>query len=159
MANRLVLMLLAALLWSGFSGAKEAAPAANDPVLEKRLMTLSTTLRCLVCQNQTIADSNADLAVDLRNEIREKMQRGMSDDEIRNFMVSRYGDFVLYQPPFKPTTFLLWVGPFALLAIGFGVLYLTLRRRQKMLAEPEQDSADLALSRSLLNEHQDNSQP
>jgi cytochrome c-type biogenesis protein CcmH len=159
MANRIVFLLMAVFLWSGFAAAKEAAPAADNPVLEQRLMNLSSELRCLVCQNQTIADSNADLAVDLRKEIREKMQSGMSDDEIRDFMVSRYGDFVLYQPPFKPTTFMLWVGPFLLLALGLVVLYINVRRRQKMLAEPEQHSADLALSRSLLNENQDNPQP
>lgn len=159
MAKRFALLLAAALLWPGLAPAKEAPPAANDPVLEERLKDLSSKLRCLVCQNQTIADSNADLAVDLRKEIREKMQAGMTDREIRDFMVSRYGDFVLYQPPFKATTFLLWVGPFVLMVLGLGVLFLTLRRRQKLLAEPEPDSADLALSRSLLNEHQDNSQP
>ena len=154
-AKRLVLVLLAALLWSGFATAKEAPLASNDPALEQRMKNLSSKLRCLVCQNQTLADSNADLAVDLRNEIREKMQKGMTDAEIRTYLVDRYGDFVLYQPPFKPVTFLLWLGPFLLLALGFGILYLNLRRRQKLLAEPEQNSADLALSRSLLNETQD----
>ncbi len=154
-AKRLVLVLLAALLWSGFAAAKEAPLASNDPALEQRMKNLSSKLRCLVCQNQTLADSNADLAVDLRNEIREKMQKGMTDAEIRTYLVDRYGDFVLYQPPFKPVTFLLWLGPFLLLALGFGILYLNLRRRQKLLAEPEQNSADLALSRSLLNETQD----
>lgn len=159
MVKRLAILILAALLWPGFAAAKEAAPAADNPALEQRMKDLSSKLRCLVCQNQTLADSNADLAVDLRKEIREKMQSGMSDEEIRNFLVSRYGDFVLYQPPFKPTTFLLWVGPFVLLALGIAVLFLTLRRRQKLLADPEPDSADLALSRSLLNEPRDNSKP
>ncbi|MGA7949688.1 MAG: cytochrome c-type biogenesis protein [Thiobacillaceae bacterium] len=154
-AKRLVFVLLAALLWSSFATAKEAPLASNDPALEQRMKNLSSKLRCLVCQNQTLADSNADLAVDLRNEIREKMQKGMTDAEIRTYLVDRYGDFVLYQPPFKPVTFLLWLGPFLLLALGFGILYLNLRRRQKLLAEPEQNSVDLALSRSLLNETED----
>jgi cytochrome c-type biogenesis protein CcmH len=157
MVRRIVFILLAALLWTGFAAAKEAPLASNDPALEQRMKNLSSKLRCLVCQNQTLADSNADLAVDLRNEIREKMQKGMTDAEIRTYLVDRYGDFVLYQPPFKPITYLLWVGPFMLLVLGFGILYLNLRRRQKRLAEPEQNSADLALSRSLLNETQDKS--
>jgi len=159
MAKRIVFFLLAAFLWSGLVTAKEAPPAAADPKVEQRMQELSNKLRCLVCQNETLADSHAELAVDLRNEIREKMQGGMSDDEIRKWLVARYGDFVLYQPPFKPTTFLLWVGPFLLLAVGLVVLFINLRRRQKMAVEPEQDSADLALSRSLLNENQDNPQP
>ena len=98
MLHKFVLpLLLAASLSPAF--AKEAAPAAADPVAEARLMQLASELRCLVCQNQTIADSNADLAVDLRNEIREKIESGMSDAEIKDFMVARYGDFVLYRPP------------------------------------------------------------
>jgi cytochrome c-type biogenesis protein CcmH len=153
--RHIVWVLLAALLWSGCATAKEAPLASKDPALEQRMKNLSDKLRCLVCQNQTLADSNAALAVDLRNEIREKMQKGMTDAEIRTYLVDRYGDFVLFQPPFKPTTFLLWLGPFLLLALGFGILYLNLRRRQKLLAEPEQNSADLAMSRSLLNETQD----
>ncbi len=157
MASRIVFVLLAALLWSGLGSAKEAPLASNEPALEQRMRNLSEKLRCLVCQNQTLADSNADLAVDLRNEIRQKMRNGMTDAEIRTYLVDRYGDFVLYQPPFKPITFLLWVGPFLLLGLGFGILYLNLRRRQKLLAEPESTSADLALSRSLLNETQDKS--
>jgi cytochrome c-type biogenesis protein CcmH len=156
---KVAFVLLAALLWSGFVLAKEAPLASDNPALDQRMKNLSSKLRCLVCQNQTLADSNAELAGDLRKEIREKMQSGMSDDEIRRYLVSRYGDFVLYQPPFKATTFLLWVGPFLLLGVGMTVLFINVRRRQKLLADPDQDSQDLALSRSLLNEHQDNSQP
>jgi cytochrome c-type biogenesis protein CcmH len=158
MARQFLLVLLAALLWSGFAAAKEAQPAAKDPAIEQRMKNLTSTLRCLVCQNETLLDSNAQLAGDLRNEIREKMEKGMSDDEIRKFLVARYGDFVLYDPPFKASTYLLWVGPFVLLVVGIGVLVVTLRRRQKMNAEPEPDSAELALSRSLLNEDQDKTQ-
>lgn len=130
--------------------AKEAAPAVADPLAEARLMTLSSELRCLVCQNQTIADSNAELAVDLRNEIREKIQTGMSDAEIKDFMVARYGDFVLYRPPVKVTTLALWVGPFLLLAMGGGILYFNLRRRRQRAAEPELSHDDQALAESLL---------
>jgi cytochrome c-type biogenesis protein CcmH len=107
----------------------EAAPAAEDPVLEKRVLELSHELRCLVCQNQTIADSNADLAVDLRNQVREQMKRGATDEQIIDYMVARYGDFVLYRPPVKMATLLLWGGPFLLLAIGLGALFYRLSRR------------------------------
>jgi len=141
-------LLLAAMLAPAF--AREAAPAAADPAAEARLMTLSSELRCLVCQNQTIADSNAELAVDLRNEIREKIQTGMSDAEIKDFMVARYGDFVLYRPPVKATTLALWVGPFLLLAVGGGVLFYNLRRRRQTVAEAELSRDDQALAESLL---------
>jgi cytochrome c-type biogenesis protein CcmH len=114
--------------------AKDATSAAPDPALERRVMALSNELRCLVCQNQTIADSSAPLAEDLRNQVREKMRQGASDSEIVDFMVARYGDFVLYRPPFKATTFLLWFGPLLLLLAGALVLLRRLLRRR-----PEQD--------------------
>lgn len=110
--------------------AKEAPPTAANPELEKRVMALSEELRCLVCQNQTIADSNAELAVDLRNQVREKLASGMSNQDVIDFMVERYGDFVLYRPPVKGVTWLLWFGPFALLVAGIGVLVMKLRRRR-----------------------------
>jgi len=123
------LLLLAAV--AAPAAAKEAVPAAADPVLEKRVMALAEELRCLVCQNQTLADSNAPLAEDLRNQVRERMREGKSDKEVVDFLVERYGDFVLYRPPFKATTMLLWLGPFLLLALGFAVLLrrVHLRRR------------------------------
>lgn len=141
-------LLLAVTLAPAF--AREAAPAAADPEAEARLMTLSSELRCLVCQNQTIADSNAELAVDLRNEIREKIQAGESDAEIKDFMVARYGDFVLYRPPVQATTLLLWVGPFLLLALGGGILVFNLKQRRQRAAEPELSRDDQALAESLL---------
>src|SRR5207249_7462055 len=98
--------------------AKEAAPAAADPALEQRVMTLASELRCLVCQNQTIADSNAPLAEDLRNQVREKMRGGASDSEIVDYMVARHGDFVLYRPPLTLTTALLWFARLLLLPAG-----------------------------------------
>ena len=110
--------------------AKEAAPAAADPVLEQKVMALASELRCLVCQNQTLADSNAPLAEDLRNQVREKMRQGTSDSEIVDYMVARYGDFVLYRPPLKLTTLLLWFGPLLLLASGFAVLLRRVLRRR-----------------------------
>jgi cytochrome c-type biogenesis protein CcmH len=126
-----VLLLLSAAPWAH---AKEAAPAAADPALEQRVMTLAAELRCLVCQNQTLADSNAPLAEDLRNQVREKMRRGASDSEIVDYMVARYGDFVLYRPPLKLSTVLLWFGPLLLLAAGFLVLLRRVLRRR-----PSQD--------------------
>ena len=129
MPRPLVLLLLVSL--SAPVTAKEAAPAAADPVLEKRVMTLAEELRCLVCQNQTLADSNAPLAEDLRNQVREKMRQGKSDAEVVAFLVERYGDFVLYRPPLKATTLLLWFGPLLLLAVGFTVLLRRVRRRRQ----------------------------
>jgi len=116
--------------------AKEAAPAAEDPAIEARMLSITTELRCLVCQNQTIADSHAGLAVDLRKQVREMIQRGESDRQIIDYMTARYGDFVLYRPPLKGTTAALWFGPAALLVAGVVVLGLTLRRRSRM--RPEQ---------------------
>ena len=106
-----------------------AAAIAQDPILEKRVAALAEELRCLVCQNQTLADSNAPLAVDLRNQMREQLAKGASEREVREFMVARYGDFVLYKPPFKASTAALWLGPFLLLAIGIWVLRRLARRR------------------------------
>ena len=114
--------------------AGEAAPAAADPKLEERVIAVASELRCLVCQNQTLADSNAPLAVDLRGQIREQMQKGASERDVVDYMVARYGDFVLYRPPFKATTVLLWAGPLLLMLIGLAVLYHRLARRR---AEPE----------------------
>ena len=98
-------------------------------------MNLSEELRCLVCQNETLADSQADLAVDLRREIREQMKAGKSDKEIIAFLTARYGDFVLYRPPVRPTTYLLWFGPFVLLVIGLGVLYRYLKQRRELISQ------------------------
>ena len=104
--------------------------AKPDPVVEARVKALGEELRCLVCQNQTIADSAAPLALDLRNQIRTQIAQGRSDAQIRDYMVERYGDFVLYKPPFKATTALLWVGPFALALLGIGILVAIVRRRK-----------------------------
>ncbi|EHR71370.1 uncharacterized protein involved in biosynthesis of c-type cytochromes [Burkholderiales bacterium JOSHI_001] len=115
--------------------AADAAPASTNPALEAQVMAIATELRCLVCQNQTIADSHAELAVDLRREIRGMLEKGQSQREILDFMTQRYGDFVLYRPPVKSTTFLLWGGPALLLLGGVGALVMVLRRRQKLGAE------------------------
>src|SRR5690348_4732526 len=106
------------------------AAIAQDAPLDRRVMNLAHELRCLVCQNQTLAESNAPLAVDLRNQIREQLAAGKSERQVVDFMVERYGDFVLYRPPFKATTVLLWTGPFLFLIGGFWFLVRFLRRRQ-----------------------------
>jgi cytochrome c-type biogenesis protein CcmH len=125
--------------------AKEALPAAADPALEARMLAITSELRCLVCQNQTIADSHADLAQDLRRQVREMLERGDSNQQIIDFMTARYGDFVLYRPPLKATTAFLWFGPALLMVGGIGVLVLVLRRRSHMSADrfdPDEPDAD-----------------
>lgn len=113
--------------------AEEAPSVAANPVLEKRVKRLSEELRCLVCQNQSLSDSNADLANDLRNQVREMMQAGKTDAQIRDYMVSSYGDFILYDPPLKATTLILWVGPFALLLVSGALLARYLKRRRSVV--------------------------
>lgn len=143
MAKRFLHALLLALMACamGAAWANEAAPASADPALEARMMAISSELRCLVCQNQTIADSHAELAVDLRAQVREMLQAGKTNAQITDYMTARYGDFVLYRPPFKALTALLWVGPAAMVLIGLGALFVVLRRRSRMSAdqfEPEE---------------------
>ena len=112
-----------------------ASPVSENPDLEKRVMALAEELRCLVCQNQTLADSHAALAIDLKNRIRELLREGKSEREVLDFMVQRYGDFVLYRPPLRATTALLWAGPFILLALGVTGLMVWLRNRKTPQAE------------------------
>lgn len=122
--------------------AKDAMPAANDPAVEARMLRLTSELRCLVCQNQTVADSHAGLAEDLRAEVRALIRKGQSDEQIVKYMTDRYGDFVLYRPPVKGSTALLWFGPAALLLGGCVALVLVLRRRARLpddQFEPDQE--------------------
>ena len=150
--NMLGVLLAAALfaLAPLSASAGTAAPLAADPVLEERLMTLAGELRCLVCQNQTLAESNAELAVDLRNEIREQMRRGASDKDVIDYLVARYGDFVLYRPPLKSSTLLLWSGPGLLLLAGIGFLARTLLRRRERGVPPQLSAQAQARARALL---------
>jgi cytochrome c-type biogenesis protein CcmH len=141
------LLVVWALLAPGVAGAKEAPPV-GDPVLEKRVMTLAEELRCLVCQNQTLADSQAELAVDLRNQIRDQIKRGDTDEDIKKYMVQRYGDFVLYRPPLKSTTMLLWFGPALLVLGGATALVIAIKRRQRLIGDavsPEDEEHALSL--------------
>ena len=116
---------------------------AQDYEMEKRVTALATELRCLVCQNQTLADSNAPLAVDLRNQIREQLKSGKSESDVMEYMVARYGDFVLYRPPLKATTIALWAGPFVFLVLGAWILLRLLRRRT-----PERELSDAESARA-----------
>ena len=144
MVKRL-LVLGAWLLLASIASAKEAVPASADPVLEARMLRIAAELRCLVCQNQTIADSHADLAQDLRRQVREMLVRGDSDQQITDYMTARYGDFVLYRPPLKATTAVLWFGPGLLLVGGLVTLVLVLRRRNRMSADrfdPDEPEAE-----------------
>jgi cytochrome c-type biogenesis protein CcmH len=150
----MVAMLAAAT--GAFAAAPAPAPTAGD-ALDARLKHLEMQLRCLVCQNQTLADSNADLAGDLRKEVRELALAGKSDDEIRAYLVARYGDFVLYDPPLQGNTWLLWLGPFVLLASG-GVLWwavLRKRARTQVPERPETDAEVAARARALLEREED----
>lgn len=146
------LALFLTLQLTAASYAGEAAPLAEDPVVEQRLITISEELRCLVCQNESLAGSRADLALDLRREIRTLIKAGKTDAEIMDFMVSRYGDFVLYRPPVKPITWALWFGPLLLL-IGAVVLLLRMvRRNQRSTPAPVLDPAQRAKAQSLLHD-------
>ncbi|PWT76695.1 MAG: cytochrome c-type biogenesis protein CcmH [Proteobacteria bacterium] len=135
---------------AGLASGKEAAPLADDPVIERRLMELSAELRCLVCQNQSLADSHADLAVDLRNQIRNQMRAGRSDAEVKSWLTERYGDFVLYRPPVKSNTWLLWFGPFVLLVVALTGLLIYVNRRRRHAPPPPLTEAEHARAQALL---------
>jgi cytochrome c-type biogenesis protein CcmH len=144
----LVALLLAAAALA--ASAKDALPTEQDPVAARRAVQLSEQLRCLVCQNQSIAESNADLAVDLRRQINEQIAAGRSDGEIVDFMVQRYGDFVLYRPPFKAATLLLWLGPALLLIAGLWALARVLRSRNRAADERPLSEEERARAARLL---------
>jgi len=132
--------------------AGEAAPLAEDPVVEQRMIAISEDLRCLVCQNESLASSRADLAQDLRRELRALVKANKSDAEIKEYLVSRYGDFVLYRPPVKPLTWMLWFGPFLLLIAAIVVLVRLVRRNQRSAAPPALDADQRKLAQSLLKD-------
>jgi cytochrome c-type biogenesis protein CcmH len=153
--NRTLMSVLAALLCLGLAAsvrADDAKPLAEDPAVEARLQHIAEEVRCLVCQNESLAASQADLAIDLRREIRAQIRQGQTDAQILDFLVSRYGDFVRYRPPLNATTLLLWVGPFAGLLAALAGLALLLRRRSD--AAPPADLTDDERRRAaaLLNE-------
>jgi len=143
------------LCWQSVVGFAADAPAlADDPVVEQRLIAIAEDLRCLVCQNESLAGSRAELANDLRREVRELIRSGKSDKEIKEFLVNRYGDFVLYQPPVKPTTWLLWFGPLVLLLGAIWLLIRTIRRTQTESQSPAVlDPEQRAKAQALLQEN------
>lgn len=147
--RRILALLLFALSLVAHAG--EALPVAEDPVIEQRLINLAKDLRCLVCQNESLAGSRAELAEDLRREIRAQMKAGKSDQEIIAYLTQRYGDFVLYRPPFKPVTYLLWLGPLLFLGVGAGIWYLALKKRRAIEAMPV-DEKQRAAAAQLLDE-------
>jgi cytochrome c-type biogenesis protein CcmH len=149
------LLILLICLLPNFSYAGEAKDLAEDPVLEKRMIGLAENLRCLVCQNESLASSRSDLAKDLRQEVREQMKKGMTDKEIIDYLVSRYGDFVLFDPPMKSYTLLLWYGPFALLLMGLVGLVIQLRKRKNTPPESQLSTEEAQRAAALLNPPKD----
>lgn len=147
------LLALAAALVALNAQAKEAEPLADDPVVEQRLVNIAGELRCLVCQNESLAGSQADLAKDLRREVRGLIKEGKTDAEVKDFLVSRYGDFVLYRPQVKPETWLLWAGPFILLLVGIVMLVRYLRRRNTLLVEAPLTEEERRRAAALLEEN------
>ena len=154
--KRFVLPLLILASLPFLAVAKEAQPSSADPALEERVMNLSRELRCLVCQNETLADSRADLAEDLRNQIREQMKAGKSDKEIVNYLTARYGKFILYKPPIDPTTYLLWFGPFILLLAGLFVLFRYLKQRRELIIDQPLSNEEHRRAETLLKANQRN---
>ncbi len=150
MRKLLIACAAALLLLGGAASAKEALPTLNDPVEARREVALAKKLRCLVCQNETIADSRADLAQDLRGKLREQMAAGKSDAEIIDYMTARYGDFVLYEPPLKATTMLLWFGPLLLLVLGAFVAWRVVRARSRAVAPAPMSAVDRERAERLL---------
>jgi len=149
------LLILLFCLLPNFAFAGEAKDMADDPVLEKRMIGLAENLRCLVCQNESLASSHSDLAEDLRREVREQMQKGLTDQEIIDYLVSRYGDFVLFDPPVKSYTLLLWYGPFALLLAALAGLIVQLRKRKSKVTEAQLSDEDAKRAADLLNQSKD----
>jgi len=150
----LVLAVAAPVASAQLRNQEATGPTATkpvDPAAEKRLKVLAEELRCLVCQNQTLADSHAELAVDLRNQVYALIAKGMSDEEIKKYLVERYGDFVLYRPPVQPVTYLLWLGPLLFLGLGGNIWYMTLKKR-RALKETPVDEKQLAAAAQLLDE-------
>ena len=149
MKHALLVASLSALSW--FVQAGEAQPMAQDPQVEARLVVIAEELRCLVCQNESLASSHAELAEDLRREVRKLIRDSKTDPEIKTYLVERYGDFVLYKPPLKPLTWPLWFGPFLLLVLAIGGLWRYLRLRRQ-LTHHHLDAADRAQAEQLLKD-------
>jgi cytochrome c-type biogenesis protein CcmH len=150
-------IILTGLLFSfafssmGFAQSNAAPSVSDNPALEKKVLEVSNELRCLVCQNQTIADSNADLAVDLKNQVRQQLSEGRSKQEILKYMTERYGDFVLYKPPFNAATLMLWIGPFLLMLLGLILLVRQIKQRKQELSKETFSAQEIERARQLLD--------
>ena len=151
----LIMLLLCLSSSPSLTYAGVAKDMAEDPVLEKRMIGLAQNLRCLVCQNESLASSHSELAEDLRREVREQMQKGLTDEEIIEYLVTRYGDYVLFDPPVKSYTLLLWYGPFALLLAGLIGLVIQLRKRKNKIPEARLSDADLQRANEMLDQSKD----
>lgn len=149
-AGFLAVLVLMLVSFSGHAG--EAQPLIKDPVIEARMAALSSQLRCLVCQGQSIAESGSGFANDVRREMRREMENGRTDAQVVDFLVQRYGDFILFRPPVKGTTLLLWFGPLVLLLLALAVLFMTLRRRRQKLVGEELSPAEIRRAEALLGE-------
>jgi len=154
MKSNIIIFFICSMFVFSMAQGKEAIPMAEDPVVEARMLDLAKNLRCLVCQNQSLAGSDSDFANDLRREMRDMIGRGMSDQEIIEFMVERFGDFILYNPPVKLTTMLLWFGPILLLSIGAFTLIRVLKLRRKMSDVPLSED-DHRRAKALLKNEKD----
>lgn len=154
MKQFLIILLLSLAPVAGYAG--EAKDLAKDPVVEKRMIGLAENLRCLVCQNESLASSHSELAEDLRREVREQIKKGMSDKEISEYLVARYGDFVLYNPPIKASTYVLWFAPLVLFLTGGGALYFQLRKRRQSVPEAELTPEAQQRAAAMLNNNLDN---
>lgn len=152
--KRILILLLC--LMPVFAHAGEAKDIVADQVTEKRMIGLAENLRCLVCQNESLASSHAELAEDLRREVREQIKKGMSDQEILDYLVSRYGDFVLYKPPVKGYTMLLWFGPFMLFLLAGAGLFYQLRKRRKSVPETDLTAEAQQRAAAMLNNDKEN---
>jgi cytochrome c-type biogenesis protein CcmH len=146
-------MLVVALMSIAPARAAEAVPVGNDPVIEQRMVNMAKDLRCLVCQNETLAGSHAELAEDLRKDIRQQMKLGKSDKEVVKYLTDRYGDFVLYKPPFRSYTLLLWFGPFLFLLGGAVIWYVTLKKRRGLQPVDQVSAAALKQAADLLDKN------
>jgi len=134
------ILLLLTVFWTGFTTAEQAQPLINDPALAKRAKALEMQLRCLVCQGQSVAESDSGFSNDIRQIILEQMRAGKTDQQIIDYLVARYGDFIRFSPPFKMTTAFLWFGPLVLVSVG-GVILVTALRKRKL-----QEEADVPLT-------------
>ncbi len=155
LSKRQFVLLLTILVVSPLGWTKEAVPVSENPEIERRMIALSEELRCLVCQNESLAGSRSDFAKDLRREIREQLIANKSNKEITDFLVARYGDFVLYRPPLRTNTMLLWFGPFIFLLIGACTLIIYLRQRRKQLEEVALSEEQIEKAEEILKRNSD----